>query len=570
MQKTSAWRAARRCALLAFLEATEFGRRLAGRPGPYGVLKLHITGGLAEEQSEQRLLGVLRRPVDDYLSLITLLRWAREDPRLLGVLIRCESLDANWARLQGLRRGIERLRHAGKRVWAHLDGAGVHEYYLASAAERISLTPAATLDIAGLSSEAVFFFDALEKLGVRADVVQMGRYKSAGEIFTRREMSAAHREMVESLLDDLYGQLIDDVAAGRGIEPSAVRDLFDRGPFLAREALDARLVDELAYEDDVEAKLGAACGDAKSIGRREYVRRRVREVRREVVRDACGTLAVLHISGTIKGGESVPGPGGAKAAGARSIAAALKEARERDDVGAVVVRIASPGGSGVASDLIWRELVRTREKKPLVVSCGDVAASGGYYVAVGGEPVFAEPGTITGSIGVIAGKANLRGLYDRLGITKELVSRGKHAALYSDYAPLGEEERARIQTEAAHFYESFVEKVAAARHLSPDAVAAAAEGRVWTGRQAWTRGLVDQLGGLDEALEAAKTLMGVPAGAAVAVERFPRARRWWRLSLDLNWPPASRVAQWANLFSSVQFLSRERVWALWPFSVRFF
>lgn len=569
-QNRSLWRAVRRGVSLAFIQATEWTLRLAGRLGPYGVLKLDISGDLAEEESEQRLLGLLRLPADDYLSLITLLRWARDDPRVHGVLIRCDRVDTNWARLQGLRRGIARLRQAGKRVWVHLDGAGVHEYYLASAAERISLTPAATLDIAGLSSEALFLLDALEKLGIRADIVQMGRYKSAGEIFTRREMSPAHREMLESLLDDLYGQLVDAVAAGRDLEPGKVRDIFDRGPFLAREALEDRLVDELAYEDEVEERLIAACDDAKVIARRDYVRRRAREVRREVVRRGHGTLAVLHISGTIKGGESVPGPEGVSAAGAKSVAVALKEVRERDDVRALVVRVASPGGSGLASDLIWRAIARTRERKPVVVSCGDVAASGGYYVALGGEPLFAEPGTITGSIGVIAGKANLRGLYDRVGITKQLVSRGKHAGLYSDYVPLGEEERARIQAEAEQFYEGFVEKVASARRLSPEAAAAAAEGRVWTGRQAWTRGLVDQLGGFEEALEAAKNLIGVPLDEAIAVERFPRPRRLWRLSLDVNWPPGSRLAEVIRLFANVEFIARERVWALFPFSLRFF
>jgi len=274
-----------------------------------------------------------------------------------------------------------------------------------------------------------------------------------------------------------------------------VRASFDRGPFLAAEAVEARLVDELAYEDETEAKLVAACDGSDVIERQDYARRRSREMRAQVLRQSHGMIGLLHVGGTIKTGESIPGPEGANASGATTIKSVLKDLRERDDIRAVLVRVTSPGGSGVASDLIWRELVRTREKKPVVVSLGDVAASGGYYVAVGCAPVIAEPATITGSIGVVAGKANLRGLYDRLGITKELIQRGRHAALYSDYVPLGEEERARIQTEAQHFYDDFVDKVVAARKLTPEAVIAVAEGRVWTGRQAWTRGLVDELGG---------------------------------------------------------------------------
>ncbi len=544
--------------------------RLTGRRKPYGVLRLDISGDLAEEEAEQRLLGLLRRPADDYFGLITLLRWAREDPALSGVFIRCEDIRANWARLQGLRRAIQRLREAGKHVWVHMNSGGLREYYVATAAERVSLTPAATLDITGLSSEVVFFLGALEKIGIQADIVQMGRYKSAGESFTRREMSAPHREMAESLIDDLYGQLIDGIAADRGLEPAEVRALFDRGPFLAREALDGRLIDELAYEDEAEARLLATCDQAPRIERRDYFKRRSLEGRRRALREARGIFALLHVNGTIKSGDSIPGPEGTGAVGSKVVAAALKEVRERADIQAVILRVASPGGSATASDLIWREVVRTREQKPVVVSCGDVAASGGYYIAVAGGPVLAEAGTITGSIGVIAGKATLRGLYDRLGVTKELVQRGRHASLYSDYAPLGEEERARIQAEAANFYEDFVGKVAAGRQLSTEAVAAAAEGRVWTGRQAWTRGLIDEVGGFEEAVAAAKRLVGIAADDVVGVERYPKPRRLWKLSLDLNLPGPSGIADLLGMLPSLRFVVRERVWAILPFHLRFF
>jgi protease-4 len=558
-----------RC-LLAFLYVSELLLRLFGKRAPYGVLKIEIRGDLAEEESEQRLLGILRRPADDYFGLVALLRWAREDERLSGVFLHCEEINASWARVQGLRRGIERLREAGKRVWVHLNSAGVQDYYLATAAEHISLAPAATLDVTGLASESLFFLDALEKIGVHADVVQMGRYKAAAEGFTRRDMSPEHREMMESLLDDLYGQLVDGVAQGRNLEPRVVRQHFDRGPFVAHEAQAAGLIDEVAYDDEVEKKLIEACENAPLIERRDYQRRRFREVQRQVFREDHGSFAVVHVTGTIKSGESIPGPEGAGAVGAASIAHALKEVRDRDDVRAIVLRVASPGGAGSASDLIWRDVLRTREKKPVVVSCGDVAASGGYYVALAGTPVLAEPGTITGSIGVIAGKANLRGLYEKIGVKKELVHRGKHAGIYSDYQPLGEEERARIVAEAECFYESFLDKVTNARGLSRAAAAAAAEGRVWTGRQAWTRGLIDELGGIEEALDTAKKLAGVPIAAPVALERFPKPRRLWKLSLDVNLPNHGFLPDLTTSLSSLRFLARERVWALMPFRLRFF
>jgi len=555
--------------VLAYLKASEGFLRVVGKRGPYGILKLDLGGELAEGEEEHRLLGLVRRAADDYFSLVALLRWARDDVRLKAVFIRCEALRVSWARLQGLRRSIARLRQAGKQVWIHLEGGGIREYFLAAAADRVSLLSGASLDITGLSSEAVFFLGALEKLGITADVVQMGRYKAAGETFTRREMSSAHREMMESLVDDVYGQVIDGIAESRRLEPGQLRQVFDRGPFLAAEALDAKLVDELGYDDEIEAKLIAAFDGAVVIERPDYARRRSREMRQRVLRESHGVVGMLHVGGTIKSGESIPGPEGANATGASTIKATLKDLRERDDVCAVLVRVASPGGSGVASDLIWHELVRTRERKPVVVSLGDVAASGGYYVAVAGAPVIAEAGTITGSIGVVAGKANLHGLYDHLGITKETVQRGRHACLYSDYVPLGEEERARIRTEAQRFYDDFVDKVAAARKLTREAVSAAAEGRVWTGRQAWTRGLVDELGGFEEALDAVKKLAGIPVDAPVALERAPRPRRLWKLSFDLRRHDQGRLGELLSFFPNLRFMLRERVWAILPFYVRF-
>ena len=541
---------------------------LVRRRTPYGVLVIDLGGELAEEASEPRLLGLLRRPSADYLGLLTLLRWAREDARLSGVLLRLDDLQASWARLQGLRRSVDRLRAAGKRVWIHLERAGVREYSLAAAAERVTMAPSATLDVTGLAAEAVFLRDALDKLGIDAEVIQVGRYKSAGEMFSRADMSPAQREMQEALVDDLYEQLVEGVAAGRGLDAAVVRQRLGRGPFVASEAIAAGLVDATAYADQVEARLVEACGGAPAIERAVYAKQRGREMRIEALRRARGTLALVHVGGTIKPGQG--GVPGMAAAGAASLAAALKVVRERDDINAVVLRIASPGGSALASDLIWREVSRLRERKPVVVSCGDVAASGGYYIALAGKPLLAEAGSITGSIGVIAGKATLRRLYDRLGVHKELVGRGANAGLFSDYAPLAGAGRERIETQAAAFYDDFVAKVAAARGLSPQAAEAAAQGRVWTGRQALAHGLIDQLGGLEEAFDAAKRAAGLPVDQPVMLERFPKPRKLWKLPLDLGIPGRGAVAELFGLAPSLRYLLRERVWAVLPFDIRFF
>ena len=564
------WRTVRRLVAVGFISVSEWILARFGRRKPYGVLTVELAGDIAEDGTEQRLFGFLRRQTSDYLGLVTLLRWARDDANLVGVLIRVDDLDANWARLQGLRRSIERLRAAGKRVWVHLERAGVREYYLASAAEQISLTPAATLDVTGLSSEAVFVFDALEKIGIRADVVQMGRYKSAGEMFTRRDMSAPHREMLESLVEDLYAQLAEAVAAGRNLDPALLRDLLGRGPFVPSEARELGLIDAIDHADELEKRLVDACGGVATIDRTAYGVRRGRTMRREALRRQRAAFALLHIGGTIKPGESVPGLGGARATGSATVAAALEQVRKRDDINALIVRVASPGGSVLGSDLIWRELARTRETKPVIVSFGDVAASGGYYVALAGNSVLAEAGTITGSIGVIAGRASLRGLYDRIGVSKTLISRGRNAALYSDYAELDDDGRARIHVQAESFYRDFVAKVASARGLSTDAVGAVAEGRVWTGRQALERGLVDELGGLEEAFAAAKRAANLAADEPVSVERFPKPRRLWKVSVDLNLPNQGAFADLLGAIPSLRFLLRERVWAVLPFHLRFF
>ncbi len=559
------WHNAWRYVLLAWSYASEALLYALGRRPAYGILKLELSGEISEEPAEYRLFEMLPTRRDDYFNLMALLRWAREDANLAGLLIRCDNLRIGWAKVQELRDSITALRQAGKRVWVYLVHGGVREYVLAAAADQVILPPAATLDVAGLSSEVTFLAGTLQKLGIEAELVQMGKYKSAAETFTRSDMSAPHREMTESLVHDLYEQVIESVAAGRRLSPDAVRAIIDRGPFTGTEAEREHLVDALLYEDEAEERLRAQCDNRALIERSAYFARRSRVARREILRHPRTSIGLVHMTGTIKSGDSVSGTDAASACGAAAAARDLKALRERRDIGAVVVRIASPGGSGLASDLIWHEVMRTRKQKPVVISFGDVAASGGYYIGVAGKPVLAEPGTITGSIGVLAGKALLKGLYAHLGVTKEIVSRGRHAGLYSDYLPLGPEERQRLQAEAEFFYTDFVAKVATGRQLSLESVAAAAEGRVWSGRQAQTLGLVDQLGGIERAIDEAKVLAGLPPDARVAVHRYPRRRRRLKLSFNLN-PTQSRL----QMIPWLRFIATERVWAILPFNFKFF
>src|SRR5512143_521952 len=313
---------------------------------PYGVLTLTLTGQLAEDAGESRLLGLLRRPPTDYLGTITLLRWARDDDQLQGVLLRVDDLHISWARVQGLRRAIERLRAAGKRVWVYLERAGVSEYSLASAAERVVCAPAATLDVTGLASEAMFLRETLDKLGIDAEVIHVGRYKAAGEMVTRTGMSEPHREMLEALVDDLFAQIADGVASGRRLDPTLTRDVLGRGPYVAAEAQAAGLIDGAAYADEAERQLADACGGAAVIERDAYLKRRGRAVRLEALRRARHTVALLHIGGTIKPGDSVTRPGGVDRRGAEERARA---GRHRG--GGAAHRQPRRLGTGIGSDL---------------------------------------------------------------------------------------------------------------------------------------------------------------------------------------------------------------------------
>jgi protease IV len=549
------------------------GALLAGRSAfaswsprrrPYNVLRLELTGDVPElpPQFALRDLG-RRRPTTDLVTLLATLRSAREDPELGLVLVDIHGLDAGWGTLQSLRRALLAVRAAGKPVWAYLSQPGTRDYYLASAATRVLLPPAAVFDVTGIASEVVFLKGALDKLGIEAQLARAGRFKAAAEPFTRSDMSPEHRAMAEALLDDLYDQLVTDVAKARRLEGAIVRAAFTEGPLLARDALGRGLVDALAYPDELRAALEERFGDPAPIDIRTYQRRRALAVRRAAL--GAPTVGVLTVAGAIGARDAVPAGGGARATNWRGFRRELDALVADANVAAVVLRIDSPGGSGLASDLMWREIVQARRRKPVLASMGDVAASGGYYLAAGADHVTAEPATLTGSIGVLAGKPVLRGLYDHLGITKELVVRG-NAARDSDYVPLDTENLARLRREAEAFYADFVGKVAAGRGLTAAAVENVAEGRVWTGRQAHERGLVDALGGLEQALEETKRRLGLEPGARVALTRRPYAGSWWQSALT-RVLPRDGLSEALGILAPA--LRGERVLAAMPFLVRF-
>lgn len=544
-----------------FLWGRERLAHLCGRRPPYNALRFELSGGLPEETTPS-LASFWRAPDPDFLSVLSWLRWAREDARLRAVVLTVADLDVGWARLQELRQAFLALRQAGKHLCVILSEASTREYYLASAADTIMLAPAGHLAITGLAAEATFFKGALDKLGIQAQVSQAGQYKSAGEPFTRESMSAPHREMLESLLDDLYDQIVEGIADARQKDKTDVRRLVDQGLFLAREALASGLIDYVAYEDEAPRLLEDKLGELHFLDLGSYRRRRGTELRQQLLRTDPKKIALITVNGAIKRGETLDGPEGPRAVGSTSFIHDVRQVRDDGSVSAVVVRVVSPGGSGLASDLMWRELQQTRAHKPVIISMGDVAASGGYYLALGGDMVFAQEGTVTGSIGVIAGKAVLRDLYTTLGIGKEILTRGARAALFSDYAAFAPAEQERVEFEVKAFYQDFIEKVAASRSLTTEAADSHAQGRVWSGRQAWARGLVDAMGGIEAAFAEAKRRIGVAAELPLAIERFPKPPSLWRLPARLR---LGRRSQTEALW-----WTRERFWAIMPISLRFF
>jgi protease-4 len=450
------------------------------------------------------------------------LRKAAADSRIRGIVLMPDGIQAGWAKLQELRNDTVSFRKSGKPVYAFLRSPGAREYYLASACDRVYISSEDELDLKGMRIEMVYLKKTLDKLGIQAEFEHAGKYKSAPEIFTRSSMSPESREVMTSILDDMYGQLVNTLAEARHKTPDQMRAIVDQGPFTAQQAVAAGLVDGLRYSDQVfgEMQKQLHLSETHKVAARDYMR---------VPAESLGLETGKQIALVVGEGDIVRGDAGDSASGQGEISAAamtklLRRVREDGGIKGVIVRIDSGGGDAFASDEIWREMALLSKAKPVVISMSDLAASGGYYIAATGDPIVAYPATLTGSIGVFFGKVNLHGLYDKLGIEKDILSRGRFAEIDSDYTPLSDDARRKLQVGLDAFYKSFVTKVAESRHRSYEQVAPLAEGRVWLGDQAKGNGLVDEMGGLDRAIEMVKRRAGIPAREQVKLVSYPPKR----------------------------------------------
>lgn len=466
-----------------------------------------------DELTRHRTLFFDLGPRDLYGALLQRLERARDDGDVAAIVLRIDDLPVGAGRTEELRGAVAAIA-ARKPVLAYVTGGGTRGYWLATAATAIAAPPGAPLFVNGIGTSQLYLKDALARLGVTFDVVKAGAYKSATEPLVRTEPSPEAREATDALLDDVFGRIVADVGTARKLAPERVRALVDQGLFTSEEARDAGLLDAVLWPDELDGFLRHVAGRQVRRGgpyRPEPERTAQRWGLPPVVQ-------VIRVEGVIAQGKSRDPLGRDAIAGAETIARAIAGAAEDRRVKAIVLRIDSPGGDGLASDLIWREVVRARRTgKPVVASLGDVAASGGYFVAVGAETILAEPSTITGSIGVFAAKPDLSGLLGKLSVHRAAFTRGENSELTSVARPWSASERAVLERQIQAFYGTFLDRVADGRRLSRAEVEQVAGGRVWTGRQALERRLVDRIGSLQDALALARDRAGLGRGEWVEI-----------------------------------------------------
>ena len=517
------------------------------------ALWMRVPSGLVEH-TQGDLFGQLALGRRGTLSdVVDALRRAKADDRVEGVVLIPSLQPGLWAKAQEIRDAMLDFRQSGKPLIAYLEYGGGQQYYLATAADQIFLTPTSPLDLVGVASYELFLREALDKIGAQPDYLHAGEFKTASNVYTETTFTPEHREMSESLNRDFYDQLVSAIAEGREMDEAEVRRAIDKGPFVPDEAVAQGLVDGLRYEDELIAELNLEGDEPPRLNYSDYRRS-------EPSAFALGggpRIAVIHASGAITLGGSGFDPLGSQYVGSAAISGDIRSAREDESIEAIVLRIDSPGGSAIASDLIWHELAMAKNDKPLIVSMSDLAASGGYYIAAPAEVIVAQPGTLTGSIGVFGGKLVTGGTLEKLGVNVEGVGDGAMSQMNSPFSQYSDQARVRVQEQIDAIYEVFLARVAQGRNMTRDDVHAIAQGRVWTGRQAQTLGLVDELGGLDHALAIAKREAGIDPDRDVTIVRYPRPRSFFE-ALDsgfgVRWllarhfaTPVDRVAALATL-----------------------
>ena len=523
------------------------------------VLTLRLEGEIGEQPSHSAFAEALLGRPTTLNDIVEALDRAGADRRITGLELEVGETNLGMAKIQQLRRKLRDFHRAGKFSVAYLEFATNRSYYLASASQTVVLLPTSLLHVHGMMTSTTFLRGTFDKLGIYPDFYHIGDYKNASDVYTQKKYTPAHREADQALLQDLYQQYLQGIAETRGMKPEEAARLIAQGPFTASEALAAKLVDRVAYADEVrklvEQKNG---GKENRLSVREYLRR--------TERTGATKIAVIYAVGMILPGRSSEGPFGGMVMGADTIAEQFKRAREDSSVKAVIVRVDSPGGAAFASEAIRRALLLTRKEKPVVVSMSDVAASGGYWIAMSANRIIAEPGTITGSIGVVTGKLNVLGLYEKLGLSKDYITTTDNSTIDWPFQNFTPAQRESILKYMREIYDNFLKGVAEGRKMEVAAVDKIAQGRVWSGERARQLGLVDELGGMDTALHAAKTLAQIPASEKVDLIYLPPPKTLFDQIRDLmdytrmSHPPAF-LTHWLE---RIEAFARMPAWTLLP------
>ncbi len=497
------------------------------------VLQLNINESIVENSSRDEIFREILGQKLTVLDVIALLERAAKDGRIKGLFVKISPNNLSYAQVQELRSAVARFRTSGKPTVAFAEsfeeyGQGTKNYYLAAAFEQIFVQPSGMVGITGMAAESPFVKGTLEKVGVVPQGATRKEYKNYWNMFTQDKYTDPHRESTQKLLDSIFERVVEDVAKDRKIAPVVVKAMIDRAPLFPKEAIESKLIDGIKYRDELLAFLTEKTGSSEWLPLVKYA---------ELIEESKApkeTVALIIGEGSIHQGKSDFDPAGrSNSIGSDTVAKAIRDAAKDPEVKAIVLRVDSPGGSVIASEAIWREVLKAKETgKPFIVTMSGVAASGGYYIAMAADKIIAQPSTITGSIGVIYGKFNTEGLWNKLGITFDSVQNGRNARFFSGLTSFNEEQNAKIGTILDEIYTTFVTRAAEGRKTTFDKLEPHAKGRVWSGEDALKLGLVDQLGGYYEAVQAVKASLKVTPETEIAFKIFPKEPNVFDMVLD--------------------------------------
>ena len=484
-------------------------------------LALNIVGSIPEYQVPDILEEQISGSQMDLKKIRQTLNMAAVDDRIKGVILKVSYVRTGYAKLQEIHQLISKYKESGKKILAVLDVGLTRDYYLATACDSIFIQPEGMLLLTGVAAEVTFYKDLLTKVGIEADFEHIGKYKSYPETYTRNSMSDNRREVINNILDNRYNELLSTISELRNISPHILNELINNvSGFIPKEAVQYELVDGIKHYEEVTSSLVDKDQNISEVSALEYSR---------ISPSSFGlgngpAIAVIYCTGSIMGGEDGSDPVFGSTMGANRVIRNIKQATRSSYTKAIIVRINSPGGSGIASERIWNAILEAKKEKPVIASISDLGASGGYFIAMAADTILAQEASLIGSIGVFIGKFSLKGLYQKIGINTESIRRGKNSLLFSLNSKFSNSERRIVRKMISDFYSSFISKVAEARNKTIDESHAVAQGRVWTGNDGLTHGLIDKFGGLDEAIKIAKEMAGIDADKDPKLVFYPKSK----------------------------------------------